>query len=160
MELRQQSDTSAASPHQRLSMPNPPSLSTTETKPVSSHQHSRPNSVAIMGFIKESSTDSADLSPQRPHLFDMRLLADSLDSPSSRHSECESIEDAIHNLSSSLEDYRGHYPELHHLEEHIAQLKALVMVSPYFIVWGTTMFSYSRDRNFLNHASASWLPRL
>ena len=127
VELRQRpADLPMASREQRMSVPNSMSL---DSLPPMRPSNMRPASVAIMGSISESTADSLDLSRQKPRLFDMRLLADSLESPASRHSDASSLEDAVHSLSSALEDFRGQYPELHTLEEHIHSLDALIKVS-------------------------------
>lgn len=39
----------------------------------------RPQSVAVMGSVSESHTDSLDLNSYKPRLFDMRMLAESLE---------------------------------------------------------------------------------
>ena len=127
VEMRHRSPEKAALARQnRQSVPNPAMSSTSADyhHPASWGPNMRPNSVAIMGSISESITDSI----HKPRLFDMRLLADSLESPSSRHSDSASIEELLHNLGTTLEDYRGQYPELLKLEEQIHLLDLLVKV--------------------------------
>jgi hypothetical protein len=117
-----------AARHQRMSVPNPSPTTVDIHRDIHrgpsprSLGAQRPVSVAIMGSISESITDSI----HKPRLFDMRLLADSLESPSSRQSDIGAIEDMLHNLASTLEDYRGQYPELLKLEEQIHLLDLLI----------------------------------
>jgi len=49
--------------------------------------------------------------------------------PGAREEEVTNIEDVLHNLSSSLEDYHGQYPELQRLEELVKMAQKLIRVS-------------------------------
>lgn len=58
----------------------------------------------------------------------MRMLAECLDSPVSSRAgtECSHLEDLLHTLLSTLEDYRGQYQELACLEDHVRTLDTLL----------------------------------
>ncbi len=91
----------------------------------------RPQSIAVM----ETKANSMDFNTrQKPGLFDMRMLAESLEGVGGgayaygRHQEHWSLEEALENLMSALEDCRGHYPELQKLEEQIQNLDAMIKV--------------------------------
>ena len=91
---------------------------------------SRPKSVAIMGgSVTDSLIDSTDLNKQKPRLFDMRLLAESLDHSMSRQ-ESVTLEEALQSLTTILEDYQGQFPELAKLEEMVHNIDRLIKVSP------------------------------
>ena len=92
----------------------------------------RPQSIAVMGSLSESQAESMDLRSHKPRLFDMRMLAESLEGVGgaySRQQETVSLDEALNNLLSALEDCRGHYPELQKLDEQIQNLHQLVEVS-------------------------------
>lgn len=52
--------------------------------------------------------------------------------PSAHEEEVTNIEDVLHNLSSSLEDYHGQYPELQKLEELVKMAQKLIRVSTFY----------------------------
>ena len=92
----------------------------------------RPQSIAVMGSLSESHSESMDLNSYKPRLFDMRMLTESLEGVGgaySRHQEAVSLDEALSGLLSALEDCRGHYPELQKLDEQIQNLHKLVEVS-------------------------------
>ena len=86
------------------------------------------DAIPTRNSLSESSPDSDS---RKNQLFDMRLLADSLENNSPMRQEPGSIEEALHNLSSILEDYQGQYPELQKLEEQIIVLDRLLKVNMY-----------------------------
>lgn len=49
--------------------------------------------------------------------------------------EPRSMDEALNILSTSLEDFQGHYPELRHLEEVVQSLEYLVRVSINRVIW-------------------------
>ena len=91
----------------------------------------RPQSIAVMGSLSESQAETMDLNSHKPRLFDMRMLAESLEGVGgaySQHEDTASLDEALSNLMSALEDCRGHYPELQKLDEQIQSLHQLVEV--------------------------------
>ena len=98
----------------------------------------RPQSIAVMGSLSESQAESMDLNSHKPRLFDMRMLAESLEGVGgaySLHQEAVSLDEALSGLLSALEDCRGHYPELQKLDEQIQNLHKLVEVSPDWLIF-------------------------
>ena len=87
----------------------------------------RPRSIAVMGPIHESLSEPINLSSTRDRLYNMRLLADSLESTTGR-SEVSCLDEALHNLRTTLEDYQGQYVELARLEEQVHALDFLIKV--------------------------------
>ena len=79
--------------------------------------------------LTTASSGSTDLNKQKPTLFDMRLLTDSLVESHMSRNEASTLEDALRNLRMTLEDYQGQFPELQKLEEQIISLDRLVRVS-------------------------------
>ncbi|XP_064634122.1 rho family-interacting cell polarization regulator 1-like isoform X2 [Lineus longissimus] len=73
-----------------------------------------------------SSTATVDLATQKPRLFDMRMLADSIEDSSVSRQEYASLEEALQSLITVLEDYQGQYSELQKLEEQVAILDEML----------------------------------
>ena len=92
--------------------------------------------MALMGPIYESSSDAVAVSSSaishqysdgKTRLLDMGLLADSLQSSVLRQ-EVLTLEEALHSLRTTLEDYRGQYLELQKVEEQVHLLDQMLKV--------------------------------
>lgn len=71
-------------------------------------------------------TISEDIS--KPKLFDMRLLAESVNTDVRNGTTTHSLNEALQSLRMNLEDYQGRYPELQTLEEQIHYLDRILQV--------------------------------
>ena len=124
----------------------------------------RPQSIAVMGSLSESQAESMDLNSHKPRLFDMRMLAESLEGVGgaySLHQEAVSLDEALSGLLSALEDCRGHYPELQKLDEQIQNLHKLVEVSlqlfPFFdsaLIASCLRFDLKKNQRIMKNYSA------
>ena len=105
-------------------------LSPSDRRPLQRPLSAAPDLAVVQETSPQTigSSGSADFTSKKPHLFDMRLLAESL-VENTTHYEASSLEDALHNFRLALEDYQGQYPELRNLEEQVIVLDRMIRVS-------------------------------
>ena len=113
-----------AAANHRLSVPVFPSAFAPSPDSSRDSRHmQRPCSVAIMGPIYESSSDV----PSKTQRLDARMAASCFDSSFAKQ-EPLTLEEALHELKTTLEDYQGQYVELQRLEEQVHALDRLLKV--------------------------------
>ncbi|ELT93088.1 hypothetical protein CAPTEDRAFT_185150 [Capitella teleta] len=77
-------------------------------------------------YAMRSTMDTISEDISKPKLFDMRLLAESVNTDVRNGTTTHSLNEALQSLRMNLEDYQGRYPELQTLEEQIHYLDRIL----------------------------------